>query len=54
MKDMLLILILGIYVVWGYRLMGRLDQFLKEQGENDENDANDENDTNDQQHHDGK
>lgn len=48
MKDILLILALGLYVVWGYRLMGRLDHFLNEYVKNDEDEMND------QQHHDGK
>lgn len=38
MKDMLLLIILCGYAVWGYRLMGRLDRFLNGHVKNEDED----------------
>lgn len=38
MKDILILVVLGIFFAWGYHLMGRLDHFLNTHICNDEAD----------------
>ena len=38
MKDILILVAMGVIFVWGYHLMGRLDRFLDTHIKNDEED----------------